>query len=184
MSNTIEQELKFFTEPFEILPENRIVAYRFNLNDNSPWSPESQVWDYNAKAVRTNNPEGIFALENGVYALAPVLDYLRQNLSGDEHRELVMLKLEIDNQFILQQNEDEISFPWCNIIKKLTFHEFVNEAYPELRIVSYWYCMAKQNPTDTNRLIFQNILNSAQMHIVTQRFHEIKRRGQRFTTWY
>lgn len=130
MEKVIENTwIEFLPEPFIIEESDKMEVYRFNVGEVSPYFSD-QKWNYQSKAIRTKNSEGIFGLPDGEHCLPEVFDRLRKNVTGEDKRELVILKLHVDKKKILYYNAKESCFTECNIIEKLTIGEFITQVYP------------------------------------------------------
>lgn len=140
--STIKRDpIEFLAEPFVIKESDKMEVYRYNFGDRSPNHPV-QKWNYQSKAIRTNNSEGIFGLADGEHCLSEVFELLRENVKGEDKRELVILKLHVDKKKLLYYNAKAICFTECNIIEKLTIAEFIYRVYPNYFFVIEAYRQA------------------------------------------
>lgn len=170
--NTIE----FLPKPFEIPPEKRLTAYRFNLGNNSPYFPSQ--WNYDSRAVRTAHPEGLFALANCESAIGQVIERFRVDITGEDLRETIILRLEIDSDSVKYQNENEICFTRANMTGRLSLEEFFLLVFPQYTPLLHSYNTAKLFPSKQNLDLFNKCLNIAQMHVLNVRMSECIKNGR------
>lgn len=162
---TIQNVIEFSNEPIFIKEENKQIVYRFNIGEYSPYVGKFEgykpvKWDYNNISAKTSNPEGIYAIlpeDEGAFLI--FIDRLYQEILGrNKGEETVILKLEIDKLNIKNENSCfEVSFPECNIIEKLTIEDFIIRLYPKYYYMVEFYKIAKNDPTEHNKEMFQQI---------------------------
>ena len=130
--------MDFFNEPFEIPQEEKIVIYRFNNGNISPFLYGAE-WDLSAKAVKADG-EGIFGLS---------LDHLHSDMSSAIlngfhicKENIKFLKLESSKKDVLSARKNEVSVAKANIIQSITAEEFTNEfpLYKDLFTMQKAYC--------------------------------------------
>lgn len=115
--------IEFFSEPFEIAQEEKIVIYRFNNGNISPFLSGAE-WDLSAKAVKADG-EGVFGLS---------LDHLHSDMSGALlsglqtcKENIEFLKLESSKKDVVGARKYEVSVAKANIIQSVTVEEFADK---------------------------------------------------------
>lgn len=160
----IKHGIEFSNEPIFIREENKQIVYRFNIGEFSPYiglieGYEPVKWDYSSVSAKTSNPEGIFAIlpeEEGNVVI--FIDRFYQEISGTRKGdETVVLKLEVDKCKLKENERLEVSFPECNILETMTLEDFVIRLFPQYYDLVEWYRIAKANPTESNKKMFNQV---------------------------
>lgn len=119
--------MTFKEEPFEIKEANKVKIYRFNIKSIAPF--KGVAWNLAAKAVKAEDPAGIYGYVDGSLGLHWLahMEILRPDRKLED---IVILTLEVDKDHILYQGF-EVAFSQANIINVGTAEEFIHEVMPE-----------------------------------------------------
>lgn len=141
-----QQELVFFTTQIEIREENKITVYRLNFGNKSPYIP-FHTWDNKSKSVTSQSTFGIYGFTTEQIN-SPKSDFISDMLllSYNNKAEISCLRLEVDCNRVLYNNESEIAFESCNIVGQLTLAEFISQLCPQYTSLFECYTKAMENP--------------------------------------
>jgi uncharacterized protein len=118
--------IEFFNESFEIRQEEKIVIYRFNNGDVSPFVNDSYGanWDLSAKAVKADG-KGIYGF-SFEHLHCEMSSYLLEGLEACK-KNIVFMKCEASKKDIIVANRWELSVSKANIIQLITAEDFTSE---------------------------------------------------------
>ena len=128
MKAAVNQELQFFTEQFEIKPENKLTVFRYNVGTMTPFCHVSRsIWNYEAKSVKTSNFMGIYGFTKEQVCLGRgnyFLNAFQDSISGREN--ICFIELEVDRTKIFYKDDAEIIFPEANIVGIVGWEQMKN----------------------------------------------------------
>jgi uncharacterized protein len=124
--------LEFTTEPFLINEEDKITVFRYNEAETTPFHHANRtVWNYEAKAVRSDNKLGVYGFTEEQIKLGRCNYFLNAFSDSVSLKAPVrFLKLEVDKNKVFYRDDMEVVFTEANFIQELSLSE-LSELFPQ-----------------------------------------------------